>query len=252
MTGQALVTIGIIIMILGSGIGTYLIQKGRTKIAFESSQKLIKHFNSLDSSSRAEIISNSNLNKNEIVLLVKNQTKSSAVEIISEVEDKFGIISEDLIEKEKEIEKLKRNEERRKTEARKIAILKKTPPKFQIQALFINNDDLVLQLKPLNNVPFKFRYHISNKDGAMISNQLLLESLTLHPKKGIEFHNYTYDSLPFIIKNKKIPLKGFHLVNLSLSYESIYFEETKNSSLTGRINKKFVIDLDKKIVLAEK
>lgn len=96
-------------MVIGSGIGTYLIQKGGAKEAFKSNEKLINHINSLDSKSRSEILNNSNFNKNEIISLVNNQTKSSAVEIISEVQNKFGIINEELIEKERKIQELKKN-----------------------------------------------------------------------------------------------------------------------------------------------
>lgn len=104
MNGQ--IVFGIIFMVLGSGIGTYFIQKGRTKVAFESNKKLIEHINSLDSISRIEILTKADLNKEEIILLVNNQTKSSASEIISEVQEKFGLIKEELDVKGKQIEDL--------------------------------------------------------------------------------------------------------------------------------------------------
>lgn len=70
------IVIGIIVMVLGTGIGTYLIQKGSTELAFKNTKKIINHINSTDSLSRQEIINNANLNKDDIIFLVINQTPS--------------------------------------------------------------------------------------------------------------------------------------------------------------------------------
>lgn len=249
MNGQILT--GIIIMLLGTGIGTYLIQKGRTKLAFENSQNLIKSFKSLDSTSRAEIIRNSNLGKDEIILLVNNQTKSSAIEIVTAVEGKFGIINEDLIKKEKQIKELEQIEEKRKQHQNKQIKLQKTSPKFRIQALFIQNDNLILQIEPLNKVPFKFKFNLSNDEGNEIANRIVLEPYTLYPKEGKKYYSYKYDPINYIERSGKIPLSGFQRIKLRLNFESVYFSESKESSLAGTIEKVYLIDLDKKVVMGK-
>ncbi|WP_303316511.1 hypothetical protein Q4Q34_06805 [Flavivirga abyssicola] len=226
---------GILIMILGTGLGTYFIQKGRTKLAFENSKKIIKHLNSLDSASRAEIINNSNLNKDEIIYLVNHQTKSSAIEIIEEVSNKFGIINNDLVEKEKKINELEKKETERKNKQKAFEKLKNTPP---LVDFYLENRDnkLFIKMTFKNNVPIMIRPYLSviwdskEKNHKTAGWKAYTGFSEIHPdENGIAY--FEYDSL----NNKNLPIGkevlGFRVI---IRYYSIYYPEIKDEKLGER------------------
>jgi hypothetical protein len=91
-------------------------REGRKEALAETEKNLVKSFNELDSIGRAEFITNAKLNKEEIIIQINNQTITSATEIITEVQNSFGTIEEDLEQKGKQINVLEK-----KTTPKKIA-----------------------------------------------------------------------------------------------------------------------------------
>lgn len=233
MNGQ--IFFGILVMLFGTGVGTYLIQKGRTKIAFDSNKKLIAHINSLDSASRNEVLKKSSFNKDEIVFLVNSQTKSSAVEIITEVQDKFGIINQDLEEKEKKIKELEGKEAKRIEDQKAIDELKRTIPDLDF-SLENDNGRLMVVMNFNNKVPIRMRPYLAaiwdneQNDLKGIWN-LPVEYREYRPDENMKAY-YEYDSL----RNKKLPLGekvlGFKMI---IRYQSIYYPEIKNKYLAEKI-----------------
>jgi len=241
---------GIIIMVIGSGIGTYLIQKGRTSLAFKNNQKLIKHINSLDSTSRTEIIKELNLNRDQIVTLVNSQTKSSAIEIISEVQNKFGLIQEDLEHKEEQIQELEKKEALRLDKKKKLEKLKSTPPEIEVNNVFFDENDLLnVQIELKNKVPIKYKFHISNEKGYEISNRVQTSKSELFPKNKYRFYNLQYKDVKAILKARQLSEHENHLVTLNISFESIYYSETRNPNLKKQIEYPFEINLKSKKVI---
>ena len=241
------IILGIIIMMLGTGIGTFLIQKGRVDLAFQNTTKLITHINSTDSTSRTEILSNLNVNKDEIVLLVNNQTKASALEIISEVKDRFQLVDEDLHIKGEQIAELESIEKKRKIKELKSAILKITPPKINIEDLFIENDQIFLKVSIDNIVPFKFKYSIGT-NSVEISNRVMNSQIEIRPKQDDKYFKIPYTSLEFIGEIGKVDLEGETPIKVLFEYESLFYSESRKPELKGKIEKDFIFNFKEKTI----
>ncbi len=82
----------IIIGIVLIGIGTVLIQKGRTTLAFKNTEKIITHINKTDSSDRTKIVNGMNLQTDEIVSVFESKTNESKLEIMKKLSDGFDHI----------------------------------------------------------------------------------------------------------------------------------------------------------------
>ena len=81
-----------------------LTKQGRKEALQETENNLTEVFKNLDSTSKKEFLLDANLNKDEIIYLVNNQSKSSAVEIISTTIKEFEIIQKDLDKKGEKLE----------------------------------------------------------------------------------------------------------------------------------------------------
>jgi len=87
---NALIIFGIAFLALG----TYLIQLGRTKLAFNNTDKITKHINSSEEITRTKILEGLNLSSQEVVKLVNSQTEQSTEEILIELGKGFSKVQE--------------------------------------------------------------------------------------------------------------------------------------------------------------
>ncbi len=81
-------------------------REGRKNALNQIENNIITEFHKLDSEGRKKFLSEANLNKEEIISQINKQTKQSATDIISEVQDVFGIIKTDLDKYEFQISEL--------------------------------------------------------------------------------------------------------------------------------------------------
>lgn len=79
-------------------------RQGRNDALQKTEENLVSIFQNLDSTSKKEFLLNADLNKDEIIYLVNNQTKNSAVEIISTTLKEFQIVQKDLDKKDEQLD----------------------------------------------------------------------------------------------------------------------------------------------------
>lgn len=81
--------ISIVIGIIFIAVGTYLIQKGRTELAFKNTKNVTDYINEIETVTRLEILKGIDLSSDEVVEIVNSQTKESAREIKSALNKGF-------------------------------------------------------------------------------------------------------------------------------------------------------------------
>ena len=232
---------GIIILVLGTGVGTYLIQKGRTKLAFENTTTLVEHFKTLDNQTKTEILEQSDLNKDEIIVLVNNQTKSSAVKIISEVKDKFGLIQDDLFQKGEQLNELQQLEIRKSEENERLEKLKRTAPDVDTDLYIFKENELILNINFNNQVPILFDYSVTDENNVVLGG-IIMSKEELHPRPNNDPFNYRHGKISTFRISKKTPTKFV----LNFRYSSIYQKELSSLSLSKTQKKIYIFDPIKK------
>lgn len=84
-----------------------LTKEGRKEALKETEKNLVETFKNLDSATKTELLLNANLNNEEMILLVNDQTKSSAIEIVSATMNKFELVEKDIKSNNQELKTIK-------------------------------------------------------------------------------------------------------------------------------------------------
>lgn len=164
----------------------------------------------------------------------------------------FGVIGSEeykdfqkqLDEKDRRIDELTALVIAQNTKADSIRLFKSTIPDF-FARLIVRNDSIVVQIKPISTVPFKFAFNTMNDTGLHILGpvELVLERPIFYPKRieqWVDLRKYTFSQFHDIDTSKP-----FNLVFI-LENESIYFQELGNKELRRVFKARYLCDISKK------
>lgn len=153
-------------------------------------------------------------------------------------------IQKQLNEKEEQINELRKMLVDQKNIDDSINLNKHTVPDFNAR-LIVRNDSIIVQIKPVSDIPFKYDFRITNDTGLYILGpvELVFERPIFFPseiKKWVDLRTYSFPQFHGIDTSKP-----FRLI-FGVNNESIYFEETGDRKLRREFKAIYLCDFNKK------